>query len=230
MVPAVPLWQHTLALQLACAFFVLAYVHVYRRIVRFRSPRWMVTSDRSIAYRTMSTSRHRRHPGLPGFFLRLFDVCRFDPACDRVAGWRSGQSRPAFAGYPAFVKSLGDAAITVLGNHDLCLLMVAEGVEKRRGKGRYPGRDSCCAETVRICSTGCVDSRSATSKGRIALVHAGLLPQWSVAQARALAAEVEQLLRGKHYLKALAHMWAASRRSGPMSLRVGIACASWSMR
>lgn len=43
VVPAVLLWQHTLALQLACAFFVLAYVWLYRRIVRFRSPRWMVT-------------------------------------------------------------------------------------------------------------------------------------------------------------------------------------------
>lgn len=47
VVPAVLLWQHTLALQLACFVFVIGYVWLYRRIVRFRSPRWMVTTRSS---------------------------------------------------------------------------------------------------------------------------------------------------------------------------------------
>jgi bis(5'-nucleosyl)-tetraphosphatase (symmetrical) len=40
-----------------------------------------------------------------------------------------------------------------------------------------------------------------------ALVHAGLLPQWSVKKAAALAHEVEQELRGKHHLDFFEHMY-----------------------
>lgn len=147
--------------------------------------------------------------GCQDSFLRLLDVCRFDPACDRV--WLVGDlvnRGPRSLDTLRFVKSLGDAAITVLGNHDLYLLMVAEGVEKRRGKDdtldeilAAPDREDLLDWLRRqpLCHL----------EGPYCLVHAGLLPQWSVAQARALAAEVEQLLRGKHYLKALAHMWGS---------------------
>jgi len=43
VVPAVLFWQRTLALQLCFVGFVAGYVWLYRRMVRFRSPRWMVT-------------------------------------------------------------------------------------------------------------------------------------------------------------------------------------------
>lgn len=44
VIPAILFWQNTLALQLACLIFAVGYVWLYRRIVRFRSPRWMVTN------------------------------------------------------------------------------------------------------------------------------------------------------------------------------------------
>jgi bis(5'-nucleosyl)-tetraphosphatase (symmetrical) len=40
-----------------------------------------------------------------------------------------------------------------------------------------------------------------------ALVHAGLLPEWTVARARSLAGEVEQRLRGDDYRTLLARMY-----------------------
>lgn len=40
--PAVLFWQHERLLQLGCLLFVVAYVWLYRRIVRFRAPRWLV--------------------------------------------------------------------------------------------------------------------------------------------------------------------------------------------
>ena len=42
-----------------------------------------------------------------------------------------------------------------------------------------------------------------------ALVHAGLLPQWSAVQARALAREVETALQGENFRDCLAHLWGS---------------------
>lgn len=106
-----------------------------------------------------------------------------------------------------FVRDLGAAAITVLGNHDLYLLMLAEGFGKR-GKGdtldallAAPDRDELLDWLRRqpLCHV----------EDEYCLVHAGLLPQWTVAQARGLAAEVEQALRAPNYHEFMANMWGS---------------------
>lgn len=147
--------------------------------------------------------------GCHNSFLRLLDACVFDPARDRL--WLVGDlvnRGPHSLATLRFVKSLGNAALVVLGNHDLYLLMVAEGVEKRRGKGDTldeildaPDCDELLdwLRRQRLCHV---------ERG-FCMVHAGLLPQWTVPQARALAAEVEALLQGKGYRKTLAHMWGS---------------------
>lgn len=142
-------------------------------------------------------------------FLRLIEACAFDPARDRL--WLVGDlvnRGPHSLATLRHVKALGEAAITVLGNHDLYLLMVAEGVEKRRGKDdtldeilAAPDRDELLDWLRRqaLCHV----------EGDYCMVHAGLLPQWDVATARALAGEVEQLLSGPYYRDALTHMWGS---------------------
>lgn len=46
VVPAVLFWDNTLALQISAILFVLLYLWIYRSIVAFRSPRWLVVNKR----------------------------------------------------------------------------------------------------------------------------------------------------------------------------------------
>ncbi len=138
----------------------------------------------------------------------LLATCRFDRSTDRL--WLVGDlvnRGPRSLETLRFVRDLGAAAITVLGNHDLYLLMAAEGFG-RRSKGdtldeilTAPDRDELL-DWLRhrpLCH----------HEGKFCLVHAGLLPQWTVAKARALAAEVEAALAGPAYPDFMANMWGS---------------------
>ena len=63
-------------------------------------------------------------------------------------------------------------------------------------------------------------------EGGFALVHAGLLPEWTVDKARQLAAEVESELQGPDWVKFLRKLWGAKPTRwhddlvGPDRLRV----------
>jgi UDP-N-acetylmuramyl pentapeptide phosphotransferase/UDP-N-acetylglucosamine-1-phosphate transferase len=46
VIPATLFWRHTWVLMFFCALFVISYVWLYARIVRFRSPRWMILGKR----------------------------------------------------------------------------------------------------------------------------------------------------------------------------------------
>ncbi len=137
---------------------------------------------------------------------RLLDTLAFDPARDRL--WFVGDlvnRGPQSLGILRFVKSLGDCAVTVLGNHDLHLLVVAAGVRKpHRGDTldeilAAPDRDELLA-WLRHRKMMHVESG-------YAMVHAGLLPQWTITQAQALGQEVETALRGDDYPGFLQNMY-----------------------
>jgi bis(5'-nucleosyl)-tetraphosphatase (symmetrical) len=126
---------------------------------------------------------------------RLLDAIRFDPALDTL--WLVGDlvnRGPDSLATLRFVRSLGPCAVTVLGNHDLHLLVVAAGVRKpHRGDTldeilRAHDREELL-DWLRRCKMMHVEHG-------YALVHAGLLPQWTIPRAAALAREVEAALQG----------------------------------
>jgi len=104
-----------------------------------------------------------------------------------------------------FVKDLGGAAITVLGNHDLHLLMLAEGCSKnQRGDTleailEAPDREKLLDWLRHQPLMHIEDGYT--------MVHAGLLPQWTVDKASQLAREVEGALQSDDYRECLANMW-----------------------
>ncbi len=122
---------------------------------------------------------------------RLLDHIQYDPASDSL--WFVGDlinRGPESLQALRFVKSLGDKAVTVLGNHDLHLLAVIHGVRKASRKDtldeilKAPDRDELSHWLAHrpLLHT---DERLGCT-----LVHAGIHPQWSLELAHALADEV----------------------------------------
>ena len=143
-------------------------------------------------------------------FRRLLDKAAFDPAQDRL--WLVGDlvnRGPQNVEVLRFVKSLGSVATVVLGNHDLYLLMLAEGLGKRQKDDTLddvllaPDKDELLAWLRQ--------QPLMHSEAGYVLVHAGLLPGWTSVQARALAREVEACLRGPDYRLLLANLWGSEQ-------------------
>lgn len=94
---------------------------------------------------------------------------------------------------------------SVLGNHDLHLLAVVNGI---RPVHQSDTLDEILAAPDRDELVDWLRRRPlAIERAGHLLVHAGLLPQWSVAQALALAHEVETMLRGPDWGSLLADMY-----------------------
>jgi bis(5'-nucleosyl)-tetraphosphatase (symmetrical) len=106
-----------------------------------------------------------------------------------------------------FVRALGDRAIVVLGNHDLHLVTQHEGFER-------PRKDDTIHDVLKA-----PDAKELVAwlrlrpmmhvEGEYAMVHAGLLPQWSIGKAVSLAKEVEKAFSARNYRDFLANMYGS---------------------
>jgi bis(5'-nucleosyl)-tetraphosphatase (symmetrical) len=92
------------------------------------------------------------------------------------------------------IRAMGERARVVLGNHDLHLLAVAEGI---RPAHRDDTLEAILSAPDREDLLAWIRTRPLAlfEQGHL-ILHAGVLPQWSVEQALALAGEVEAVLRG----------------------------------
>lgn len=145
--------------------------------------------------------------------LRLLDKLHFDPDIDRI--WLTGDlvnRGPHSVETLRHISTLGTAATTVLGNHDLTLLAVAEGHVKPGKKDTfYDVLDAPDAAELLAWVRGLPMLHHDAGLG-FTMVHGGLSPHWDLAQALACAREVEAVLRGPGYPEFLAHMFGSEPR------------------
>lgn len=106
-----------------------------------------------------------------------------------------------------FIKSLDGNAVTVLGNHDLHTLAVANGRGKQGKKDTIkeileaPDRDILLDWLIHR------PLMHYDPKLNVSLVHAGIHPQWTIEQALARAGEVEAVLQGSKSHEFFHHMY-----------------------
>lgn len=94
-----------------------------------------------------------------------------------------------------FVKSLGDRAITVLGNHDLHLIACYYGISSAKPQDNLQTLFDSPQLDELIHWLRQQPLLHISDDMRYIMVHAGLAPDWSVPQAIQMTAEVQQQLR-----------------------------------
>jgi bis(5'-nucleosyl)-tetraphosphatase (symmetrical) len=142
-------------------------------------------------------------------FRRLLDKIVFDPDKDRL--WITGDlvnRGPKSRKTLRFVRSLGDAVIAVLGNHDLHLIALANDI-KEAGSNyssleKILANDDCgeLIDWLRFRPLAHFSTELNTL-----MVHAGMPPQWTAEVALECAAEVEKKLRSESYVDFLQKMY-----------------------
>lgn len=140
---------------------------------------------------------------------RLLEAIQFDRQRDQL--WFAGDlvnRGPDSLETLRFVKSLGDAAITVLGNHDLHLLAAAC---KPVADNSKKALDQILTAPDRVELIEWLRHRPLFHyDAEFCLIHAGLPPQWDFDLTKQMAEEVAQALRGSHYPSVLKAMYGNS--------------------
>ena len=140
--------------------------------------------------------------------MQLLDKTGFNSSRDRL--WLVGDlvnRGPQSLEVLRHVKGLGDAAVVVLGNHDLHLIMQDAGYgrsnrEDTLGPVLFAQDREELLQWLRSCPLFHVEHE-------YAMVHAGLLPTWTVARSNELAHEVQAALMADNYREFLANMWGS---------------------
>lgn len=148
--------------------------------------------------------------GCDSALQRLLEHIDFSPSRDTVYLLGDLVNRgPDSAAVLRRCKTYGDAIRPLLGNHDLHLLAAAHGARK-------PSRRDTLDSVLKANDRGpLLDwlrlqplARQHSRRGQsLLMVHAGVLPAWSMAQTLALAEEVHAVLRGPNLPAFLKQMY-----------------------
>ena len=139
----------------------------------------------------------------------LLSLCGYREGNDRL--WLVGDlvnRGPTSLEVLRWAHRQGSQVTMVLGNHDLHLLAVVAGVRPNRKKDSFqailtaPDRDELCSW---------LRERSFLHREEpYVMVHAGLLPAWTIPAAEAIARDLEAALRGAEGVELLRSMYERS--------------------
>lgn len=151
----------------------------------------------------------------------LLEQIAFDPAADQL--WFAGDlvnRGPKSLETLRFIKGLGEAAISVLGNHDLHTLAVWKHRHKhfKLNSSLQPIFEAEDAEELLEWLRHLPLLHHDAQLG-YTLVHAGLPPQWDLETACDCAREVEAILQGEELEAFLNHMYGNHPRRWDPELR-----------
>ena len=139
-------------------------------------------------------------------FRALLELIGFNPERDRL--WLVGDivnRGPDSLNMLRFAMQAGDSVVTVLGNHDLHLLMVHADIARSNSSDTIqPILDAEDCESMLFWLR---HQRLFHAEDDYAMVHAGLLPDWSVTRSSELAAEVERALQQDNYREIFARLY-----------------------
>ena len=149
--------------------------------------------------------------GCDDALAQLLLTLDFSPSRDRIVLLGDLVNRgPASLAVLRRVAALGDAAVCLLGNHDLHLLAVAHGV-----RGLHKG-DTFADVLEDAEAPRWIDwirhRKLAHLESGWLCVHAGVVPQWGMAQTLELAADVQAVLRGPGLADFLPQMYGNEPR------------------
>jgi len=149
--------------------------------------------------------------GCDSALARLLTHIDFSPSRDTLYVLGDLVNRgPDSAGVLRRLRALQGAAHCLLGNHDLHLLAVAQGLRKAHRKDTLdgvlhaPDRQDLLDWLRQQSLALQVHQHGVT----VLMVHAGVLPAWTCEKTMALAQEVQAVLRGPDYADFLAHMYS----------------------
>lgn len=106
-----------------------------------------------------------------------------------------------------FVKSLGKKAKTVLGNHDLHLLGVANNVRKPHHSDTFDEILNASDAEELLFWIRQLPLLIHDKELNFTMIHAGLPPQWSLKKAKKLAKETEELLQSEQFNDFIQHIY-----------------------
>ena len=141
--------------------------------------------------------------------MRLLDKINFDTSKDIL--WLTGDlvnRGPKSLETLRFIKNLGKSAISVLGNHDLYLLALANGLKTKNSKSRFLKNILNAPDRHELLNWLLMRPLAHFDKNiNTILVHAGIPRQWTIQETLQYASEVENILQDQSYAELLIEMY-----------------------